>query len=178
MAWRSSMAVAAALIGGSMVPAVAQVPEAPVNANRVPAIVIGKGGIIAGTALGGAAGALQQKQANVFLGTGHIGAGTGGTGLGIGNATGGIVDAPRAGTGGINDTVAWGVNTGGIVGSGRGLDAATGGIQDQVSFGQDTGGISGSRIGSGVGGVGDLNSLGAGTGGIKENNAQRFPAAR
>ena len=38
----------------------------------------------------------------------------------------------------------------------------------------DTGGIAGSAIGSGVGGMSDLNSLGAGTGGIGENNAPRF----
>ena len=104
----------------------------------------------------------------------HLGAGTGGTGLGVGNATGGIVGTTRAGTGGLQDNTAWGSSTGGINGVGRGLPVGTGGLNDQVELGLDTGGINGSGIGAGSGGIGDLNSLGAGTGGINEQNAPRF----
>ena len=93
---------------------------------------------------------------------------------GVGNATGGINGAPRAGTGGTRDTTGWGISTGGIVGAGRGLSAAPGGLNDGGTFGRSTGGIIGSAIGAGTGGIGDLNSLGAATGGINEGNAPRF----
>ncbi|MGH6822652.1 MAG: hypothetical protein ACREC4_04040, partial [Methylocella sp.] len=99
---------------------------------------------------------------------------TGGLELGVGNVTGGINGSPRAGTGGIEDASGWGIDTGGIAGSGRGLSAATGGLKDAGSFGRNTGGLNGSQIGAGTGGLADQNSLGAGTGGINEHNAPRF----
>jgi hypothetical protein len=78
---------------------------------------------------------------------------------------GGINGTPRAGTGGTQDTTTWGLSTGGIAGTGRGLSAATGGLNDGGTFGRNTGGIHWQR--NWGGGNGDLNSLGATTGGIK-----------
>ena len=49
---------------------------------------------------------------------------------GVGNATGGINGTPAPGTGGTQDTTTWGLSTGGITGTGRGLSAATGGLND------------------------------------------------
>jgi hypothetical protein len=161
MRCRLTLAVVAVCVGGSPVLAYAQTP------------IVNRAGGIAGTGFG--AGAQDRgKHLPLMIGTGHIGAGTGGIGLGAGNATGGIFDATRAGTGGLHDTTAWGILTGGIHGSGRGLQAGTGGISDRVELGLDTGGIIGDGIGAGSGGLGDLNSLGAGTGGIKEQTAPRF----
>lgn len=94
--------------------------------------------------------------------------------MGVGNVTGGIIGYPRAATGGVRDSIDWGISTGGIQGTARGLSASTGGVKDGVNYGLATGGINGSTIGAGTGGIGDLNSLGAGTGGIVEENAPRF----
>ena len=167
MRFRLTLAVVAAFIGSSSVPALAQAPAlAPTAINR-------GGAGVAGTGFGTAVG-IAPRQVPLAIGRGHIGAGTGGTGGGVGNASGGINDTPRAGTGGIRDTTSWGLSTGGVNGTGRGLSAATGGVNDGSTFGRSTGGISGSSIGAGTGGRGDLNSLGAGTGGIHEGNAPRF----
>jgi hypothetical protein len=133
----------------------------------------GKPGI-PGTAIGG----VTLNQIPLATGKARFGAGTGGTGQGAGNATGGINGATRAGSGGIADLASFGANTGGIVPTGRGLQAATGGTADQGTLGENTGGISGSRIGAGTGGIGDLNSLGATTGGLGEQSAPRFAPAR
>jgi hypothetical protein len=54
---------------------------------------------------------------------------------------GGINGTPRAGTGGTQDTTTWGLSTGGITGTGRGLSAATGGLNEGGTFGRNTGGI-------------------------------------
>jgi hypothetical protein len=137
-------------------------------------------GAIAGTALSGAR---NPTQIPLLQGTGRFGAGTGGTNRGVGNATGGINGAPRAGTGGIRDTVSLGTATGGIQGTGVGLDAGIGGTRDQGSYGRDTGGIAGvstgfGGLGAGTGGIEDSNSLGAATGGVAENNAPRFQILR
>ena len=117
----------------------------------------------------------------MLTGQGRFGAGTGGTGLGIGNATGGILDAPRAASGGVQDRLTFGTGSGGIQATGRGLNAGTGGVNDQAnaSFGRNTGGIMGSltgagALGVGTGGIGDANSLGATTGGLGEQTAPRF----
>ncbi|MGH6839826.1 MAG: hypothetical protein ACREDT_13720 [Methylocella sp.] len=168
MRYRLTLAVAAALVGGSSIAANAQAPaaQAPVTINT-------RGGGVAGTAFGGAVG-IAPQQIPLLTGKGRFGAGTGGIQLGVGNVTGGINDSPRAGTGGIGDTASFGINTGGITGSGRGLSAGTGGTGDSVNYGRNTGGINGSQIGAGTGGIGDLNSLAAGTGGINEQNAPRF----
>jgi hypothetical protein len=72
----------------------------------------------------------------------------------------------------------FGSATGGIKGTGRGLNATSGGIADAGSFGENTGGITGSRIGAGTGGIADLNSLGATTGGLGEQNAPRNAVAQ
>jgi hypothetical protein len=158
----STLALAAAFVGGSMVLAHAQ--QAP---------VVNRGGGVAGTGIGRGAGAVGQHLP-LIVGTGHVGAGTNGISGGVGNATGGTAGQTRAGTGGVLDGQAWGSTTGGTNGVGRGLGAGTGGVGDQIELGLDTGGINGSGIGSGVGGLGDLNSLGAGTGGVREQTAPRF----
>jgi hypothetical protein len=142
------------------------------------AIVNQKFGGIAGTAIGGGAKGITAPQVPLATGKGRFGAGTGGTTLGAGNATGGINGAPRAGSGGIADLSSFGSATGGIQGTGRGFQAVTGGIADLGNLGENTGGISGSRIGAGTGGIADLNSLGATTGGLGEQNAPRFAPAR
>jgi hypothetical protein len=157
----STLALAAAFVGGSMVLAHAQAP------------VVNRGGGVAGTGIGRGAGAVGQHLP-LIVGTGHVGAGTNGIGGGVGNATGGTAGQTRAGTGGVLDGGAWGSTTGGANGVGRGLGVGTGGLRDQIELGLDTGGINGSGIGSGVGGLGDLNSLGAGTGGAGEQTAPRF----
>lgn len=179
MRCRLTLAVAAAFVGGFSIGAYAQVaPGAPVSrAFSIEApLAVTRGGGVAGTGIGRGAGA-EGRRVPLIVGTGHIGAGTGGTGLGVGNATGGINGTPRAGTGGILDTTSFGLNTGGVAGSGRGFSAGTGGINDRDNFGRNTGGISDgsiTAIGAGSGGRGDLNSLGAGTGGFNEQNTPRF----
>lgn len=170
---RLTLALAAAFFGGSTILAHAQAPVVKQAGEGNQAHVGKKLGGIAGTGIGTAAG-ITANQVPLATGKGHVGAGTGGTGTGIGNATGGTKDAARAGTGGLLDTTAWGISTGGIIGTGRGLDAKAGGINESAWYGMDTGGINGSVIGSGVGGLNDLNSLGYGTGGINEQNAPRF----
>jgi hypothetical protein len=163
MQCRLTLVVVAAFVGGCPDLCVAQ---APVNINA-------KGAGVAGTGFGGAVG-IKRQQVPLVTGKGRFGVGTGGLELGVGNVTGGINDSPRAGTGGIGDATGWGIGTGGIAGSGRGLSAGTGGRADQGTFGRNTGGLNGSQIGAGTGGIGDLNSLAAGTGGIGEHNAPRF----
>jgi hypothetical protein len=172
-----ALSLAAALIGGSSLLAVAQ--QAP---------VVNRGGGIAGTGLGAGAGTAgvqgaaplgnKARSPAVIGGTAHIGAGTGGVGRGMGNAAGGLnEDAIGAGSGGILDRASWGSSTGGINGVGRGLGVGSGGINDTPGAGTgiNTGGIVGSSIGAGTGGLHDLNNLGAGTGGTNEgNNAPRF----
>jgi hypothetical protein len=133
------------------------------------------GGGIAGTALGGGT---TPFQVPLLTGQGRFGAGTGGTGLGVGNATGGILDAPRAASGGVQDRVTFGTGSGGLRAAGRGLNTATGGVNDQGNA-SNTGGITGSQTGSGAlgvgtGGIGDAVSLGATTGGLGEPTAPRF----
>jgi len=124
---------------------------------------------------GGIAGTSAFRPPQVVAGVGHIGAGTGGTGLGMGNATGGIhATALGAGSGGVNDLGSLGSGTGGIFGTGRGLGAGAGGVVDAVNIGINTGGIEGTAIGSGIGGIADLNGYATGTGGINENNGIRF----
>jgi hypothetical protein len=110
----------------------------------------------------------------MISGVAHIGAGTGGLGLGMGNAIGGVNDnAIGAGAGGIGDLSSRGNYTGGIRGSG-GFNVPTGGIND-LDQGISTGGILGTPIGAGTGGIQDWNTLGASTGGAKEgNNAPRY----
>jgi len=39
----------------------------------------------------------------LIVGTGHVGGGTDGTNMGVGNATGGIGGSTRGGTGGVSD---------------------------------------------------------------------------
>jgi hypothetical protein len=176
---RLALGLAAALLGGAPTLAFAQTPVQPPIINR--------GGGIAGTGLGAGAGAAgaqttepvvanRARSPAMISGTAHIGAGTGGLGLGMGNATGGInATAYGAGSGGIGDGLSWGSNTGGVRGVGRGLGAGTGGIQDQTALGINTGGVQGSPIGAGTGGLKDLNSLGASTGGSNEGaNAPRY----
>ena len=133
------------------------------------------GGGVAGTALGGGT---KPFQVPLLTGQGRLGAGTGGTGLGVGNATGGINGTPRAASGGVQDTFGFGAGTGGLKATGRGLNTATGGVNDQGNA-SSTGGILGSltgagALGVGTGGIGDQNSLGATTGGFGEQTAPRF----
>ena len=137
-----------------------------------------KAGGIAGTAIGGGAKGIAAPQIPLATGKARFGVGTGGIGQGAGNATGGINGATRAGSGGIGDLDSLGSLTGGIQGTGRGLNAVTGGIKDAGSLGENTGGIEGSRIGAGTGGTKDLNSLGGTTGGLGEENAPRIVPAK
>jgi len=134
-------------------------------------------GGIAGTALSRGAAGIPTTQIPVALGTGHLGAGTGGVSQGVGNATGGIVPSTISGSGGTADGAGLGTLTGGIRGSGRGINAGTGGIADLANSGGNTGGITGSQIGAGTGGIGNLQSLGSDTGGIVGGNAPRFQLA-
>jgi hypothetical protein len=135
------------------------------------------GGGIAGTAFGGGT---TPFQVPLLTGQGRFGAGTGGTELGVGNATGGSMGAPRAASGGVGDRLTLGSSTGGIRGTGRALNAATGGVNDTANAnGRNTGGILGSLTGAGglgvgTGGIGDADSLGATTGGFGEQTAPRF----
>jgi hypothetical protein len=82
MRFRLTLAVEAAFIGSSSVPALAQAPAAlaPTAINR-------GGAGVAGTGFGSAVG-IAPRQVPMAIGRGHIGAGTGGTGGGVGNATG------------------------------------------------------------------------------------------
>jgi hypothetical protein len=169
MRCRSTLALTAAFVGGSIVLAPAQAPaQAP---------VVTRGGGVAGTGIGVGVG-FNGKLLPQLLGTGHVGAGTNGIGNGVGNATGGVNGSPRAGTGGIADSASWGALTGGVTGAGRAIHSATGGLNDTTDFGQNTGGIQGTSIGSRIGGIGDLDSLGAGTGGAGEQTTPRFTPAR
>ncbi len=143
------------------------------------------GGGIAGTALGGSATSTAKFTVPLLTGQGRLGAGTGGTRLGVGNATGGTLGSPRAGTGGTADQFSFGIDTGGIQGTGRALNAGTGGVKDQAgaNYGRGTGGVLGSLtgfggLGVGTGGIDDQNSLGANTGGLGEQSAPRFLQAR
>jgi hypothetical protein len=93
------------------------------------------------------------------------------------------VGSPRAGTGGVNDLLSFGIATGGLQATGGGLQAGTGGVQDQAgaNYRRATGGILGSRtgfeaLGVGTGGIADQTSLGANTGGLGEETAPRFQA--
>jgi hypothetical protein len=141
------------------------------------------GGGLAGTAFGGTVKGTTKTEVPLLTGQGRLGAGTGGTGRGAGNATGGITGFPRAGTGGVLDGTTFGIATGGLQASGRGLQAGTGGVQDQAGAhnGRSTGGIVGSltglfALGAGTGGIADQDSLGANTGGLGEETAPRFQA--
>jgi hypothetical protein len=187
MRYRLTLALTA-FLAGSTVPALAQAPTAitarsPTRPSAVPGAPPPAGvkpGGIAGTGFGTAVG-ITAAQVPLAVGTGRFGAGTGGTGGGVGNATGGVNGSPRAGTGGILDSASWGINTGGINGSGQGFDAGTGGITDTTAFGRNTGGTNDgsiAAIGAGTGGIANLNSLGAETGGINEPNAPRFRTVR
>ncbi|WP_395666619.1 hypothetical protein [Methylocella sp.] len=119
----------------------------------------------------------RARPPGVVIGSGHIGAGTGGLGLGLGNAVGGIKDlAIGAGTGGLDDYMTRGSLTGGVIGAGRAFDAQTGGVKDGTVPGAATGGVQASVIGAGTGGVKDLFTLGASTGGTQEG--QNFPRYR
>ncbi len=148
-------------------------------------VVVSKsgGGGVAGTALGGSANGNPKIQFPLLNGQGRLGAGTGGTGRGVGNATGGTLGSPRAGTGGTADQYSFGISTGGIQGTGRALNVGTGGVKDQAgaNYGRSTGGILGGitgqdGLGVGTGGIEDQTSLGANTGGLGEESAPRFPA--
>ena len=166
---RLILALAAVLVAGVPRLAHAQAPaEAPPAGLTTP--IIGKHGGIPGTAIGSGA----KQKLPLVVGTGHYGAGAGGTGGGIGNVTGGTKASTLSGSGGVQDGASLGTTTGGFNGLGRGLGTGSGGLRDQIEVGLDTGGINGTGIGSGTGGVLDLNSLGAGTGGIKDQNAPRF----
>jgi hypothetical protein len=141
------------------------------------------GGGIAGTALGGTTKGTTKFEVPLLNGQGRLGAGTGGTTRGAGNATGGTLGSPRAGTGGVNDLLSFGIATGGLQGTGRALNAGTGGVQDQAGAnnGRATGGLLGSLTGTfglgvGTGGIADQFSLGANTGGLGEETAPRFLA--
>lgn len=92
----------------------------------------------------------------------------------MGNAVGGVSDAAvGAGSGGRNDLLTRGADTGGVTGFGLGINVPAGGLDGLTS--RNTGGIQGSAIGAGSGGLADLNSLGAQTGGTKEGgNAPRY----
>jgi hypothetical protein len=166
----------------SLALAAAIAPSAP---GHVLAQVISKsgGGGIAGTALGGTVSGTTKFEVPLLSGQGRLGAGTGGTGRGAGNATGGTAGFARAGTGGVNDGLTFGIATGGLQATARGLQAGTGGVQDQAgaNYGRSTGGVVGSltgafALGVGTGGVADQNSLGANTGGLGEDTAPRFQA--
>ena len=167
---------------GSLVaiPDLALAQAAPATPLTTP--VITRNGGFPGTSFGAAgagAGATSATVGNrarsgeMISGASHIGAGTGGLGLGMGNAVGGIRDtALGAGTGGL--TLSLRSNTGGVTGAGGGSSSQTGGIKDNQG-GINTGGVNGSAIGAGVGGIYDLNTLAASTGGTKEgNNAPRY----
>lgn len=175
MRYRLTLVVVAAFVGGNSA-ALAQAPITLDARGTAPITINARGAGVAGTGFGGAV-RIKQSQIPLLLGTGRLGAGTGGIEFGVGNVTGGIRGSPRAGTGGIEDARSWGIGTGGITGSGR-RSAGTGGSKDQLTMGWNTGGLNGSRIGAGSGGIGDLNSLGLGTGGIDERNAQRFQTVR
>jgi hypothetical protein len=148
----------------------------PLQAQQLNAPILNRNGGIAGAGNGGSNSLPGTgRSPAVVSGFGHIGAGTGGTSLGVGNVTGGINGtALGVGSGGVGDNVSLGSSTGGIVGEGRGLNAGTGGVGDTFNSGTYTGGINGSSIGSGVGGIADLNGYASGTGGINEFNAVRY----
>lgn len=186
---RSTLSLTVALSLGA--PALAFAQAVPPNAPVLPPLILNQNGGIAGTSFGaGGAGAGKTsttgpssatkvnpaRSAAMVSGASHIGAGTGGLGLGMGNAVGGIQDiALGAGSGGEGDLTSKGSNTGGIIGGGTGLSAGTGGIKDTFNQGINTGGIEGAAIGAGIGGLRDLNTFGASTGGTKEgNNAPRY----
>jgi hypothetical protein len=152
---------------------------------QVSAQIVSKsgGGGVAGTALGGSVSGTSKFLVPLLNGQGRLGAGTGGTGRGAGNATGGILGSPRAGTGGVADQFSFGIATGGTQGTGRAINAGTGGVLDQAGAndGRSTGGVLGSLTGAGglgvgTGGVADQTSLGANTGGLGEETAPRFQA--
>jgi len=141
------------------------------------------GGGIAGTALGGTVSGTRNFEVPLLTGQGRLGAGTGGTARGVGNATGGILGSPRAGTGGIADQLSFGIAAGGLQGTGRAINAGSGGVADQAGAndGRATGGVLGSLtgfggLGVGTGGDADQTSLGANTGGLGEETAPRFQA--
>ncbi|MBO0733090.1 MAG: hypothetical protein J2P49_01965 [Methylocapsa sp.] len=158
----------------SLIAAIAAFTCAPASSFAQQAARQAPGGGIAGTAIGGVTG----RQIPLALGTGHIGAGTGGGGRGVGNTTGGTAPSRIAGSGGIADGSSLASGTGGIMGNGRGINPGSGGIADLGSAGGNTGGIAGSQLGAGTGGIGNLTSLGADTGGIAEGgNAPRFEPA-
>lgn len=145
-------------------------------AQQLNAPVINRQGAIAGTAnsaVGAAPGSTRSP--SVLGGFGHIGAGTGGLQLGVGNVTGGTqAGALGVGSGGVADNYSWGSTTGGLSGDGRGLVVGAGGLNDRVNAGINTGGVNGSAVGAGTGGIADLNGYGSGTGGYNEFNAVRY----
>ncbi|MGO9674139.1 MAG: hypothetical protein ACLPSF_08240 [Methylocella sp.] len=188
---RSTLSLAVAVLAGAPVLAVAQ--AIPPNAPTRPSIILNRNGGFAGTGFGvGRAGAgststvaqpptsatpvSHARSAAMISGYAHIGAGTGGLGLGMGNAIGGLRDtAIGSGVGGRDDLTSFGTGTGGVIGAGTGLNAPSGGIKDAFNQGIATGGVQSSAIGAGVGGLNDLNSFGASTGGAKEgDNAPRY----
>jgi hypothetical protein len=171
MRYRCGLALAAAIAASAPLHVTAQV------------VSKSAGGGIAGTALGGTVSGTSKFEIPLLNGQGRLGAGTGGTGRGAGNATGGTLGSPRAGTGGTADQYSFGIATGGVQGTGRAINAGTGGVLDQAGAndGRSTGGIVGSLTGSGglgvgTGGVADQTSLGANTGGLGEESAPRFQA--
>ena len=131
---------AAAFVGNPVLLAHAQAPRV-----ATPALVVTRHGGVAGIGIGFGAG-VTGKHAPLIVGTGHVGAGTNGTSMGVGNATGGIGGSTRAGTGGVSDAGSWGTLTGGLSGTGRGLGAGTGGIGDRIELGLDTGSAGGGSI--------------------------------
>lgn len=164
------------LIAGLATVALGYTSSSPLQAQQFNAPILNRNGGIAGAG-NGTTGALPGtgRSPAVISGFGHIGAGTGGTSLGVGNVTGGINGtALGVGSGGVGDNLSLGSATGGLAGEGRSLNAGTGGIADTFTSGINTGGINGSSVGSGVGGIADLNGYGSGTGGINEFNAVRY----
>jgi hypothetical protein len=189
---RSTLPLAAAILVGT--PALVFAQAIPPNAPARPPLILNQNGGFAGTAFGaGGAGAgstsstttgkttsatpiNRARSAAMISGTAHIGAGTGGLELGMGNSVGGVQNtATGSGVGGLGDQSTLGSASGGVLGLGTGLNASTGGVKDAYNQGNVTGGVLGSSIGAGAGGLNDLNSFGASTGGTKEgNNAPRY----
>jgi len=172
------MKLASLLLGASLAVPASFAMAQQFNAFTPPP-VNGQGGIV-GTGVGGEGltpptSRITTRNTFQRLGFSHQGAGTGGTGNGIGNAVGGINNlAVNVGTGGIKDFLTYGSRTGGLLGNGRSLPVGSGGLRDNIYDGAFLGGINGTVLGAGTGGVKDLISLGATTGGMNDNNAPRF----
>ena len=110
MRCRLTLAVAAALVGGSSIAAHAQAPV-----DQSPTVVNRSAGI-AGTGIGSGAGPAGQH-VPLIVGTGHLGAGTGGTGMGVGNVLAVSRAAPALGPAVFGITRRWEVSTGGVNGA-------------------------------------------------------------